>query len=210
MNWKKRICFVLALVGAIPFCAHAQRKKAKKDPEVYKYTLKLQGGRHKIGLPAWRVKEGPLHPTFIIGVEDAWRSKKFTQMFQALELGTYYNNSAGYGYFLSIGIGFKFHVPIGTYLEVKTGVGFMHTFRPRPLYSLNNNGEFEKVRDYGEIRPAGDFGASFGQTFMKKRWKKPFSVFVNYRCLGQMFFNDRAKLLPHTFGTVGVKMHFKE
>ncbi|MCG8329997.1 MAG: hypothetical protein MI974_20035 [Chitinophagales bacterium] len=162
-------------------------------------SLKAQIGHQRIGLPFRKMATSPYHFSTGIGIERVWKAKAKSTSYQTLDITYFQNASSGNGYYVSLNIGRRFHLPKSFFLSGEAGVGIIHIFRPNSVYDLKDNGTYAQVKDRGKIHPT--VGISFQTGYQLNK----LGLFLAYHILSEFLYNEDAIVYPQTFLSLGIR-----
>lgn len=112
----------------------------------------------------------------------------------------YYQNGLYATY--STGLGYK--TGFGIDLWATAGLGYMHTFENAAVYEMNGNGDYEKVRDYGNPSVIVPAGFEIAYNLPKKYRIK--ALHLQYRVDIETLYSDNIPLFPHEYFLFGLKI----
>lgn len=103
----------------------------------------------------------------------------------------------------SVQAGLGWHASNGFSIRSLLGLGYVHSFSQKSVYTQTDSGEFEQVRDWGVGRPLIP-GA------IELSWQMPDnsaldSIVLGYRVALELFVSPGLPLLPHDSLIIGVR-----
>ena len=168
------------------------------------FPIELSFINHAITMPFDRIVLSPLHPGFSLGTEYAWKVARLGRLFQGFHAGYFYNEFTAQAVFLQTEIGFRLTLRFGLFADVEAGIGYLHSFHPREIFRLNDEGEFVKAKDGGKSAALFSAGLGIGIDFSRKLgW--PVSVFIRYQPFIQTPYTAEESILPQSFVHFGVR-----
>lgn len=150
----------------------------------------------------------PVHPGIYMGTEYFWRSKPKSELFQTAGLSMYVIREMYYGIAVSSAFGSRYYIPCGIFYEGSLGVGYLHTFNYGPVFSLDENGEYQRKTDWGRPHFTPEIAAGAGYRFTLKN-ENQLSVFIRYQLKIEYPFTTSGEIpfLPHINFYLGARFH---
>jgi hypothetical protein len=176
-------------------------------PNKWQFPLDLTFFNHAVAMPSDGIILSPLHPGFSLGTEYAYAEGRRGRLFQGLAAGYYYNKFNAKALFLQTSAGYRYTLGLGLFGDVAAGLGYLHSFHPRPIYGLNAQGEFERATDAGKGALMVLAAVGIGYDFRRKiGW--PVSVFLRYQPYIQTPYNLESSVAPQMMFHFGIRVKF--
>jgi len=200
---KKTFVLTLALFLVIGSAASQEVASPKK----WQFPLELTFFNHAVSIPFEGIILSPLHPGFSVGTEYAYTEGRRGRLFQSLAGGYYYNKYIARALFLQTSAGYRYTLGFGLFGDITLGIGYLHSFHPRPIYGLNAQGEFEKAKDTGKAGFIALGALGIGYDFRRKvGW--PVSVFLRYQPYIQTHYSLDSSIGPQAMVHFGIRVKF--
>jgi hypothetical protein len=200
---KKFLSFITALSLAMSISFGEEKKSSDPKP----FPLVISFFSHKASFPFQGMINSPIHPGISVGTEIAYKKGKNGKLFQTINAGYFNNKFNAKAIFLLSEFGYRQSLKMGVFGDVFLGLGYIHSFHPRPIYSLNSHGVYEKLKDKG--KPAALISAAMGLGYDFNRitnW--PLSIFLKYQYALQGPHNLDSPLWPNSMLHVGFRILF--
>lgn len=159
-----------------------------------------------IGLPF--TNYAPYHPgaefTTILKITEKEKSTRYL----GLKAGFFYHQKLETAIYVGGEYQYSFRLPTDKLsLDVPLGLGYLHSFYPSELYEQNNEGDFEKVSQFG--RPHLYLNLGIGLTYRMNERVQPF---IRQSLLLETPFANGIPVIPHSLIQLGVqiKVHKNE
>lgn len=171
------------------------------------YPLTVAFFTNTVGLPGHAnafLFSIPLHPGVYIGTEHTWRTSGKHSWCQTAGISAYVIRELHYGVGLSSALIYRHRLPANFYWEAGMGLGYLHTFNYGPIFSLDDQGEYRRKRDWGRPHLAPDINAGLGFRFSLRK-NRPVSVFMRYQFQAEYPFTIKGEIpvLPHSNFYIG-------
>ena len=200
---KKTFVLTLALFLVIGSAAGQEVASPKK----WQFPLELTFFNHAVSIPFEGIILSPLHPGFSVGTEYAYTEGRRGRLFQSLAGGYYYNKYIARALFLQTSAGYRYTLGFGLFGDITLGIGYLHSFHPRPIYGLNAQGEYEKAKDTGKGAFIALGALGIGYDFRQKvGW--PVSVFLRYQPYIQTHYSLDSSIGPQAMVHFGIRVKF--
>jgi len=160
---------------------------------------------HSISMPFHKIFAEPIHPGIQAGVEGRYFENDRSKLFQTLNLGMFYNNYNGTGFYLNTEFAYRYTSKPRIFAEALLGVGYLRTYHPTDIYQLNSSGTYQKASDKGFSSPIVSFAFGLGYAF-KSSSLFAFAPFVRYESIVQTHYNSDLEVLPQAAFHVGVRI----
>jgi hypothetical protein len=181
--------------------------KAQETSPYRKLPLVITAGNHAVSMPFYRVLRMPYHPALAVGTEFTYRRGNHGQLLQTLSVGGFYNRYNATGLTLQTDFAYRYLTGVGVFADVSLGAGYLHTFRVRPIYESNGQGDYQPVQDRGKPSALGSFSLGLGYDFSRQA-SFPFALFVRYQWFAQVPYVDPLPLWPQAITSLGFRFYF--
>ena len=148
-----RILIVLCIVGY----GHAYSQSIQ--------SISVSVFNENIAFPFTRIT--PLHPGVECGLTFWEKEKKWNNQSANVNTGFYYHKKVENAIYLRGEYVFSPKIKNILSFDIPLSLGYMHTFYPGEMYTLNSDGEPEKVRQTGRPHLMGSFGIGIRLTKYK-------------------------------------------
>jgi hypothetical protein len=215
---KIKFIFLFILLQAAHFVTRAQdagikdniksvpvSKNKKQDKPL---SANLSFFNHSISVPFHKMINKSLHPGVQAGIERRYFETHKSKLFQTLNLGMFYNEYNGTGFYLNTELAYRYTSKYNIYAETMAGFGYLRIYHPVDIYQLTSMGTYEKVRDKGFSSPIISFAFGLGYA-IKSSSAYSFAPFIRYECLIQTHYNSDMNVLPHAALHIGVHINKK-
>lgn len=193
------LMILLLLVG--PGLAQDKPVDSKK-----KFPLELTFFKHAISYPFEGILSGPLHPGFSVGTEYYYTQGHRGQIFQNLNAGYFFNKYNAKALFLETSAGYRYTLGFGLFGDLALGLGYLHSFHPVEVYTLNSQGEYERAKDKGKSAVIFPVVLGLGYDFSRKLgW--PLNLFFRYQIILQTPYNQDSSIMGHSMLHIGIRIH---
>jgi opacity protein-like surface antigen len=196
----KNLLLLISLV--LLALSDAQAQKSYK-----KYPLQLTTGNHAISMPFYRVLRKPYHPALSIGTQLTYKRGTHGQLFQAFNLGGFYNKYTATGLLAQTELGYRYYTKAGLFADAFLGIGYLHIFQTREVFKQKNDAEYEKAKDFGRPSATGSFSLGMGYDFSRQA-KLPLALFARYQWLAQTPYGGGLPILPQSIISIGTRIYF--
>jgi len=177
------------------------------SPPKWQFPLELTFFNHAASMPFERIILSPLHPGFSLGTEYAYVEGRRGRVFQNLAGGYYFNKYNAKALFLQTSAGYRYSLGFGLFADIALGIGYLHSFHPSPIYGLNAQGEYERIKDAGKGAFIALGALGIGYDFRRKvGW--PVSVFVRYQPYIQTPYSVSSSIGPQAMFHFGFRIKF--
>ena len=165
------------------------------------HPLVVSAFNHSLSLPFKNMLRLPVHPGLMVGTEFCYSKGNHSQLLQTLQLGGFYSRYFGSGLLLSSDLAYRYTTQVGVFGEAMLGVGYLHSFHPRPVYGLNAEGTYQRVTDWGKPSAMGSLSLGLGYDSGKL-----ISPFIRYQWLLQVLYGEALPLVPQGLLHLGVRI----
>jgi hypothetical protein len=200
-----RIISLSILLLAACFCCRAQEAQINNNVPGKYLSGSISFFNHSISVPFHKMISEPIHPGIQVGIEGKYFEKNGSKLFQTLNLGMFYNNYNGRGFYLNTELGYRYTSKPGIFVETLLGVGYLRTYHPTDIYQLNSSGTYQKVNDKGFSSPSVSFAFGLGFAF-KSSSSFSFAPFIRYESIIQTHFNAELEVLPQSTLHIGLRV----
>ncbi|TAD98091.1 MAG: hypothetical protein EAZ97_11365 [Bacteroidetes bacterium] len=186
--------------------ACAQDKKIGRPvPKYNLFPLEFAIGNHSVSLPFYRIFRLPIHPAITFGTEYSWWRNSNQHVFSPIRLGIFYNRYNASGVYLATGIGYRYTMDLGLFVDGSLEVGYLHYFRPFATMTFKD-GLYESGYDFGKPSVILPFTISIGYDFSNLT-EYYWSIFLRYKWFLQTPYNDYfgSDFLPQAIISVGAR-----
>lgn len=180
---------------------------AQDSPSTSKsqFPLELTFLKHAISYPFEAILSGPLHPGFSVGTEYTYSQGQHGRFFQNLNAGYFFNKYNAKALFAETSAGYRYTFGFGMFGDLALGLGYIHSFHPVEVYSLNSQGEYEKAKDKGKSAAIFPLILGLGYDFSRKLgW--PFSLFFRYQAILQIPYSKSDTIIGHSMLHIGIRI----
>lgn len=140
------------------------------------------------------------HPFTTIGTRLIWKEKGKHAWEQSFNLGYIYHRFVQHSIPLFTEIIYRYDFNRSFSMRTHLGAGYLHSIPGSDRYQLNDQGEYEKIRNLGRAQAGLKFSISASYSINKE-----FQVSLNYGVLGQLpFVKSYVPLLPYNCIQLGV------
>ena len=171
-------------------------------------SLTLSVFNHSISVPFHKILSKPFHPGGQIGIEGRYHETQRSKLFQTLNMGTFYNNYNGTGFYLNTELAYRQTTKYRLFAEAHVGIGYLRTYHPTDIYELNSSGTYTKVKDKGFSSPLFSFAFGLGYA-IKSSSGISFAPFILYESLIQTRYSSELDVLPQSAFHIGVRINKK-
>ncbi len=200
---RKMLVSTLAVFLAI---LSAAGQEAPSPPK-RQFPLEVTFFNHAASMPFEGIILSPLHPGFSVGTEYAYAEGRRGRFFQSLAGGYYYNEFIAKALFLQTSAGYRYTLGFGLLGDITLGIGYLHSFHPKPIFALNAQGDFERVKDTGRgafiVLGALGLGYDFSRT---AGW--PVCVFLRYQPYLETNYSPDSSIGPQAMVHLGIRVKF--
>lgn len=147
----------------------------------------------------------PIHPGFTAGTHFTL-GKNF---YQTARVGYFFHRFAQHGIMLFTETGYKYSRPSGWFATGRFGAGYLHSFPHTDIFKLNDQGVYEKKRNWGrpQFMPSLTLSTGFS---LEKKFNIPVEIFVDYQVWFQLpFVNQYVPVLPNVSLHLGTIFYIK-
>jgi len=183
--------------------------KAQETEPYRKLPLVITGGNHAVSMPFYRVLRLPYHPALAVGTEFTYRRGKHGQLLQTLSVGGFYNRYNATGLAVQTELAYRYITDIGMFADISLGSGYLHTFRVRPIYQANGQGDYQSVKDWGKPSVLASFSLGLGYDFSRNP-DRPFALFMRYQWFAQVPYVDPLPFWPQAITCVGARFYLRK
>lgn len=169
------------------------------------YTGSLSFFNHSISVPFHKIINPIIHPGMQAGIEGRYFETRRSKLFQALNLGMFYNKYNGTGFYLNTELAYRYTSKFRISAEALAGIGYLRIFHPADIYQLTDDGTYEKVKDKGFSSPVFSFGLGLGYS-IKSASSFSFSPFFRYQSIIQTRYSADLEVLPHAAFHIGIRI----
>jgi hypothetical protein len=191
-----KIIFAIILI-AISFNPHATSAQRKLT------QLTLESGNAVTAFPfvgAPQLFYTNYHPFTTVGARMIWKEKGKHAWEQSFNLGYIYHRFVQHSIPLFTETIYRYDVKKSLSLRTHLGVGYLHSIPGTERFELNDQGEYEKIRNLGRAQASIKFSISAAYSINKE-----FQVSLNYGVLGQLpFVKSYVPLLPYNTIQLGI------
>ena len=196
----------LSLIWLVGHQGLAQDTQAHKSTQNFPLSLSLTN--QSWAFPFSKVfRLAPIYPGILVGSEYQYKSRKKTTIYQSLELGGFINRSAGSALYAHTNFGLRYHTNFGLTADLSLGLGYFHGFRPSAVYSLNEEGSYEKVTDKGLGASAANINLQLGYSL--KETKQNWTPFLGYQWMASTYYWSLITIRPSGFLKMGIRFNLK-
>lgn len=174
-----------------------------------KLPLVLTVGNHAVSIPFYRVFRLPYHPALAVGTEFTYWRGKHGQLLQTLSVGGFYNRYNATGLSAQTEFVYRYITGLGVFADASLGAGYLHTFRVRPIYQANGQGDYQPVKDWGKPSALASFNLGLGYDF-SRHTDLPFALFVRYQWFAQVPYVDPLPFWPQAITGLGARFYFSK
>jgi hypothetical protein len=140
------------------------------------------------------------HPFTTLGARMIWKEKGKHAWEQSFNLGYIYHRFVQHSIPLFTEIIYRYDVNRSFTMRTHLGAGYLHSIPGSDRYELNDQGEYEKIRNLGRVQACLKFSVSAAYSINKE-----FQLSLNYGVLGQVpFVKSYVPLLPYNTIQLGV------
>jgi len=205
---KRKAILILFLAISIPgfsrWLLEAQDGEARKAAKKTQFPFEISFINHAVTLPFDGIVLRPIHPGFSLGSEFAWKEGRLGRLFQNFQAGYYFNEFNAKGLFLQTGIGLRHTFRFNLFAEIQAGLGYLHSFHPRQIFRMGDNGAWVKARDGG--KPSAIMSVAFGIGYDFTRIPgRPVSLFLRFQPFLQTPYSTEESILPQSFVHFGIR-----
>jgi len=149
-----------------------------------------------IAIPFSRV--APIHPGAELGLALAQKSKPQSLRRWSVYAGWFYHKDLDHGLYVRGEYAFVYRLKSTFELQVPVGLGYMHSFHPKPMYTQNADGSFSQKQQGG--RPHALLTVGLGLSYLKLGQVQPF---VKYEVFAQSPFVTTVPVVVRNFLKIG-------
>ena len=120
-------------------------------------------------------------------------------------MGVFYNRYNATGMYSTTELAYRFTAN-QIFAEALIGAGYMRVFHPTQIYTLGDDGTYQKAVDKGLLSGLVSGAIGMGYTF-KSNTTISFSPFVRYELLVQTKYSPDLTALPHTAFHAGLRIN---
>ena len=140
------------------------------------------------------------HPFITLGARMTWKEKGKHAWEQSFNLGYIYHRFVQHSIPLFTEIIYRYDFNKSFCLRTHFGVGYLHSIPGTDRYQLNDQGEYEKIKNLGRAQAGLKFSISAAYSINKE-----FQLSLNYGVLGQLpFVKSYVPLLPYNSIQLGI------
>ncbi len=140
------------------------------------------------------------HPFTTLGVRMIWHENRNHGWEQSFNLGYLYHRFVQHSIPLFTEIIYRYDFNNTFCVRTHFGVGYLHSIPDTDRYKLNDQGEYEKIRNLGRAQAGLKFSISAAYSINKE-----LQLSVNYGVLGQLpFVKSYVPLLPYNTIQLGI------
>ncbi len=140
------------------------------------------------------------HPFTTLGVRMIWQEKRKHAWEQSFNLGYLYHRFVQHSIPLFTEIIYRYDFNKTFCVRTHLGVGYLHSIPDTDRYKLNDQGEYEKIRNLGRAQAGLKFSISAAYSINKE-----LQLSLNYGVLGQLpFVKSYVPLLPYNSIQLGI------
>jgi hypothetical protein len=188
---KTSLLFLLCLLSA---SAHAQRKFDQFTFE----TGSAVSAMPIVGAP--QLFYTNYHPYFSFGARLTWKEKGKHAWEQSVNIGYMYHRFVQHTIPLFTEIMYRYNFNKQFSLNAHLGAGYLHSIPDAERFELNDQGEYEKIRNLGRAQGMLRFAISGAYKI-----SDDLRVMLNYGVTGQLpFVKSYVPLLPYNTIQVGI------
>jgi len=186
--------FLLVAIFLYPDSATAQRKITQ---------LTFETGNAITALPfigAPQLFYTNYHPFITLGARLVWREKRNHAWEQSINLGYIYHRFVQHSIPLFTETIYRYDLNTLFSMRAHLGVGYLHSIPGTERFELNDQGEYEKIKNIGRAQAGVKFSISAAYAL-----SKGIRLSVNYGVLGQLpFVKSYVPLLPYNTIQLGI------
>lgn len=140
------------------------------------------------------------HPYFTLGARLTWKEKGKHAWEQSLNMGYLYHRFVQHTIPLFTEIIYRYNFNNRFNLNTHLGIGYLHSIPDAERFELNNQGEYDKIKNIGRAQGMVRFAISAGYGITER-----LRVTLNYGVTGQMpFVKSYVPLLPYNTIQLGI------
>jgi hypothetical protein len=140
------------------------------------------------------------HPYTSLGARLVCKEKKKHAWEQSVHVGYLYHRFVQHAIPLYSEIIYRQHIGKAFYLRAHLGLGYLHSIPATERFKLNDQGEYERIRNLGRAQGMVKFSISFAYALNPN-----YQLTLNYGVIGQMpFVKSYVPLLPYNTLQLGV------
>lgn len=159
-------------------------------------------------LPSSKAFGSPFHPGFEFGYENFFKDKRKHLFSFSIKLGYYFHKEFYHGLTIKPAINYYYVTDRKLYFGAEINSGYLHIFHDKKLFEQNNNGEYQKINNYGKPKFMPSLALSSGYQFHKND-QNHIDLFVKYEFGLEMPFSKGIGIpvFPHSFIHLGTKWY---
>ncbi|MEM0941496.1 MAG: hypothetical protein AAF600_18070 [Bacteroidota bacterium] len=155
-----------------------------------------------ISVPFTRI--GEVHPGIEIGFTLNEKVKKNSTRRWNGYVGWFYHQDFDQSFYLRGDYEFAYEIKNAVAFHLPIGIGYMHSFHPKPVYEQNGDGSFSEKNQTG--RPHGIFNVGLGLSYLKLNRVTPF---IRYDVVAQAPFVATVPVAPRNFLKIGSSIQLR-
>lgn len=137
----------------------------------------------------------PIHPGATVGMEFAHNRNPVNRWFQTAKVGILYHQYSQTAVQVFTEGGYRRSIWQGFSVELRLGVGYLHSFTDVPIFKLGPDGNYNQVSRLGRPQFMASSALGIGHTFLNA--KHPWRLQLDYQFYLQTpFINEYVPLLP--------------
>ena len=157
---------------------------------------------HNVGFQ--KLIKKPLNLGISVGTSLYYVKGKQNGLGQDFDLTWYNHKELGQGFMLNTSVMYDYIHPSGFMAKPKLSMGYLHTFNEKELFTLSNDGTYQKATDIGRssfmVGIGGRLGFDFGKISNSR--VKPF---IEYDLNIQVPHSQFVPIFPHSFFYLGAE-----
>ncbi len=140
------------------------------------------------------------HPFTTVGARLVWKEKGKHAWEQGFNLGYLYHRFVQHSLPLITEIIYRYDFNVSWSMRAHFGIGYLHSIPGSDRFRLNDQGEYEKIKNLGRAQAGVKFSVSAAYAINKE-----VVLTLNYGVLGQMpFVKSYVPLLPYNSIQLGI------
>jgi hypothetical protein len=165
--------------------------------------LTLEAGNAVTSMPFMGAKElfiSNYHPYATVGAKMVWKEKGKHAWEQSFSLGYIYHRFVQHSIPVLTETIYRYDFNSVFSMRAHFGVGYLHSIPATDRFKLNDQGEYEKIRNLGRAQAGVKFSLSAAYTV-----NRDVQITLNYGILGQLpFVKSYVPLLPYNTIQLGI------
>jgi hypothetical protein len=204
----KKLIYLLFIINGFSYYALAQENISGAQSHFFTKDWTFSVFNNAIALPLSGkagIVHTPVHFGATVGKIHAWNNNPHHQIYQTFTTGIFYQQYVQTGLQVYSAFNYRYQTGFNLGFEAHLGAGYIHAFRDLQQFKLNENGEYEKKKNWG--RPGLMIPAEIAFSYKINEYWRPF---IGYQMWFQTpFSKEYIPVLPNTSLHLGTTFSLK-